>query len=96
VKALASHSCRRDLIGVLLLTLGLFQGSLLLLPLSLLFLPLLTLRLMSEPFFFMFAVHLFSLKEEGLLLASFSVSKNITEWDLILFFDIFCESNAAS
>jgi len=96
VKAITSHSCRSDHLGVLFLTLGLFQGSPLLLPLSFLFLPLLTLGLMSELFFFVFAAHLLSLKEKVFLLASFSVSKNITEWDLILFVDIFCESNAAS
>jgi hypothetical protein len=39
---------------------------------------------------------LFSLKEEGLLFASFLMSKNITKWDLVFLVYILSESNAAS
>ena len=96
IKRLTAHSRCSDLLGVLLLPLDLIYGSLFLLPLSFLLLPLLTLCLMPELFFFMFAALLFSLKEKRLLLTSFSVSENITEWDLIFFVNILCESNTAS
>src|SRR6266852_2727585 len=69
---LAPHSSRGDLFGELLLPLGSFNGSPLLLPLSFLLLPLLTLRLMSQLLFFMFTTFSFLLKEKGLLLTSFS------------------------
>jgi hypothetical protein len=36
------------------------------------------------------------LKEKRLLLTSFLVSENITEWDLIFFVNILCESNTTS
>jgi len=51
---------------------------------------------MPPLFLFMFTALLLSLKEKGLLLASFFVSKNIAEWDLVFFVNILCETNAAS
>lgn len=96
VKCLTPHSRCSDLFSVLLLPLGLIYGSLFLLPLSFLLLPLLTFCFMSELFFFMFAAFSFSLKKKRLLLTSFLVSENITEWDLIFFVNILCESNTTS
>src|SRR5260221_14477088 len=96
IKCLTAHSRCSDHFSVLLLALGLIYGSLFLLPLSFLLLPLLTLCLMSDPFFFMSSAFLFSSKEKRLLLTSFLVSENITEWDLILLVKILCESNTAS
>ena len=93
---LAPHSGCGDLLGKLLLPPGFFYGSLLLVPLSFLLLPLLTLYLMSQLLLFMFTTFLFSLKEKGLLLTSFFMSKNITEWDRVFLVDILRESNTAS
>jgi hypothetical protein len=78
---LAPHSGCGDLLGKLLLPLCFVYGSLLLLPLSSLLFPLLTLRLMPQLLLFEFATYLFSLKEKGLLLTSSSMSKDITEGD---------------
>jgi hypothetical protein len=44
----------------------------------------------------MFTTFLFSLKEKGLLFTSFFVSKNIAEWDRLIFVNILREPNAAS
>lgn len=96
IKCLTAHSRCSDHFGVLLLALRLIYGSLFLLPLSFLLVPLLTLCLMSDPLFFMFTAFLFSSKEKRLLLTSFSVSENITEWDLVFFVKILCESDTAS
>jgi hypothetical protein len=93
---LAPHSGCGDLLGKLLLPLAFFHGSLLLVPLSFLLLPLLPLRLMPQLLLFVFTTFFFSLKEKGLLLTSFSMSKNITEWDRVFFVDILRESHTAS
>src|SRR5713226_5909316 len=93
---LASHSSCSDLLGKLPLPLAFFQGPLLLLPLSFLLLPLLTLRLMFQLFLFMFTTFSFLSKEKGLLLTSFSMSKNITERDRVLFVNILRKSDPAS
>jgi hypothetical protein len=92
---LAPHSGCGDLLGKLLLPLAFFYGPLLLVPLSFLLLPLLTLRLMSQLLLFVFTTFFFSSKEKGFLLTSFSVSKNITEWDRVFFVDILRESHTA-
>jgi hypothetical protein len=73
IERLAPHSSCGDLFGKLLLPLDAFYCSFLLLPLSFLLLPLLTLRLMSQLFLFMFTTFSLSLKEKGHLLASFSM-----------------------
>jgi len=85
-----------DLLGVVFLPFSLFESSLLFMPLSFLLLPLLALRLVLLPFLFVLATFLFLLNEQGLLLTSFSMSKNIAERDLIFFIDVLGEANATS
>ena len=93
---LPPHSGSSDFLGVLFLPFNLFQTSLLFLPLSFLLFPLLALCLMLLPFFFVLATFVFLFNKQGLLLTSFSMSKNIAERDLIFFIDILSEANATS
>jgi cellulose synthase/poly-beta-1,6-N-acetylglucosamine synthase-like glycosyltransferase len=96
IMGLPPHSGSSDLLGVLFLPFSLFQSSLLFLPLSFLLFPLLALRLVLLLFFFVLATFLLLLNKQGLLLASFFMTKNIAERDLVFFVDALCEANATS